>query len=131
MTPKTIKACMNKRIKKKWIKALESGEYAQGKGALCVEPDDPKDDTRFCSLGVLCEIYAQEMNIPWEESYYYGQLMMEEEPHTLPLQVVDWADLLDNDPIVRLHDGSKKRISEANDMEMSFLKMAKIIKEQL
>lgn len=43
---------LNKKLKHKWLKALRSGEYKQGKGHL-------KDDfygATFCCLGVLCEV---------------------------------------------------------------------------
>lgn len=37
---------MPQELKTKWIEALESGEYTQGKGALC-------DEGSYCCLGVL------------------------------------------------------------------------------
>lgn len=40
---------MDQAIKKKWVKALRSGEYRQGSGVL-------KDGRKFCCLGVLCDI---------------------------------------------------------------------------
>ena len=40
---------MDQRIKKRWIKALRSGEYEQGRGQLC-------KDNKFCCLGVLYDI---------------------------------------------------------------------------
>lgn len=39
---------MNKEIKQKWINALVSGKYQQGKGKLC-------RDNKYCCLGVLAE----------------------------------------------------------------------------
>ena len=41
---------MNKSIKQKWLKALRSGEYEQGKNRF-VTPEEEYD--RFCCLGVL------------------------------------------------------------------------------
>ncbi len=41
---------MNPELKSKWVGALRSGEYKQGKTAL-----RSKDD-KYCCLGVLCEI---------------------------------------------------------------------------
>lgn len=41
---------MNKRLKDKWVKALRSGKYKQGKGKL-LGPNN-----RFCCLGVLCDV---------------------------------------------------------------------------
>lgn len=40
---------MKKKTLKKWLKALRSGEYDQGKDYL-------KVDNCFCCLGVLCDI---------------------------------------------------------------------------
>ena len=40
---------MDKELKAKWVKALRSGEYAQGTGQL-------RDGDSYCCLGVLCEI---------------------------------------------------------------------------
>lgn len=42
---------MKARYKTKWLKALRSGEYAQGRGVLCAANDDREHD--FCCLGVL------------------------------------------------------------------------------
>lgn len=41
---------VNKKQLKKWIKALDSGEYEQGYGSL-----NPKDNT-YCCLGVACKV---------------------------------------------------------------------------
>lgn len=40
---------------RRWIAALRSGEYAQGKSSLCVAKPDGQPD-RFCCLGVLCDV---------------------------------------------------------------------------
>ena len=44
---------MDKRLKTRWLKALRSGEYEQGRGKLAVETDS---GARFCCLGVLVDI---------------------------------------------------------------------------
>ena len=51
---------MNKSLKKKWIKALRSGEYVQGRYRL-VTPC--KDYDKFCCLGVICDV----MGVEFEE----------------------------------------------------------------
>lgn len=43
---------MDKRLKKKWVKALRSGEYEQGRGHLC-------RDGKYCCLGVLCVVAGE------------------------------------------------------------------------
>lgn len=45
---------MNPEIKKKWVDALRSGKYTQGRGYLRDE------NNRFCCLGVLCDVLAPE-----------------------------------------------------------------------
>jgi hypothetical protein len=49
---------INANIKKKWVAALRSGEYKQGRGWL--RQIDAKGVERFCCLGVLCDIYTKE-----------------------------------------------------------------------
>ena len=44
-----------KRTSRRWIKALRSGEYVQGDGVLCRDPRG-SSYSRFCCLGVLCDI---------------------------------------------------------------------------
>jgi hypothetical protein len=44
---------LDKKFKKKWIKALRSGDYVQGTGKLCtVKPSGAK----YCCLGVAAEL---------------------------------------------------------------------------
>ena len=45
---------MDKKIANMWIKALESGDYKQGKCAL------RNDNDCFCCLGVLCDLYDKD-----------------------------------------------------------------------
>lgn len=49
---------MKKRVLTKWLKALRSGKYKQGRGALC--QIDKKGTESFCCLGVLCDLYNKE-----------------------------------------------------------------------
>ena len=43
---------MDKELKAKWVTALRSGKYSQGKGALL-------RDGLYCCLGVLCEVQGR------------------------------------------------------------------------
>lgn len=45
---------MNKEFKAKWLTALRSGEYKQGRNFL--RQTNPNGKDRFCCLGVLCDI---------------------------------------------------------------------------
>lgn len=46
---------MDHEIKAKWVEALRSGKYKQGKGFLKYHNYDLGTDS-YCCLGVLCEI---------------------------------------------------------------------------
>lgn len=51
---------MEKELKQNWIKALRSGKYKQGIGALCRV--DANGETSYCCMGVLMEvIYGEDV----------------------------------------------------------------------
>jgi hypothetical protein len=82
---------MNSTIKKKWIAALRSGEYTQGKKQLHTK------EGSFCCLGVLCDLYLKEKGLVWEEDsdgegyeLVYGDRRYITIP---PLNVREWAGL--------------------------------------
>jgi hypothetical protein len=56
---------MNKRMKKKWVTALRSGEYEQGKDHLVTVDQDGTE--RFCCLGVLCNLSTEAGYGEWSE----------------------------------------------------------------
>lgn len=49
---------LHPEIKTKWLEALRSGEYKQGRSLLHYKTDEGEDC--FCCLGVLCDIAAKE-----------------------------------------------------------------------
>jgi len=53
---------MNAEIKERWVKALRSGDYIQGKGALRRTEGGIH---KYCCLGVLCDILAKETSHKW------------------------------------------------------------------
>lgn len=57
-TGKEIDVRLPIAFKRKWVKALRSGEFKQGSSALKedVSPDNDRVDYRYCCLGVACEI---------------------------------------------------------------------------
>ena len=54
---------MDKKIKRAWMKALRSGKYKKGLGAL-----HPTDDT-FCCLGVLAKIQGKKIPVDMTQSH--------------------------------------------------------------
>lgn len=79
---------MNKEIKARWIEALRSGNYEQGKYYL-------RRGDSYCCLGVLCDIVKDEVNYNWmpvQDSM--GTLYkFDEADEILPKVVADYADL--------------------------------------
>ena len=53
---------MNAKLKQKWIKALRSGEYVQGKKTMVRQTKDGHDE--FCCLGVLADLMGAEFDGP-------------------------------------------------------------------
>ena len=86
---------MNPIIKQKWIEALRSGEYSQGKFRLY-------DGQRYCCLGVLCDLYLKENNQEWKvlsnNQIYLDGSYIDLESETLPLPVKEWAGIEDSIP---------------------------------
>ena len=84
---------MNKRVKKKWLKALRSGEYIQGDDQLCqphwIETEDGRDeksgDFAFCCLGVLENLYHEEKGTSFTERAQRASYHCD--------AVAEWADL--------------------------------------
>lgn len=123
---------MNPRIKSLWVAALRSGKYRQGKNALTNGRRGAQ--RRYCCLGVLCDVYAQETNVPvgrvvtssssWKEAMVRSNDVMQ----YLPCEVRDWATLKDSDPSI----DSGCSASEANDdLNWNFNQIATAIEANL
>ena len=118
------KTKMNKKIKAKWIAALRSGKYIQGRRRLRISGYMGAD--KFCCLGVLCNLHAeahpriaQAQTSPRE---YLGHSAM------LPPKVMQWAGLRPGfgEDIVF---GSF--LAGMNDSGMDFNQIADVIDTQL
>lgn len=122
---------MNQEIKKQWIEDLRSGNYVQGTGSL-------QEDGTFCCLGVLCDQYAKEKNVPWvkrDEYRLYSKLGLLQdgvvEAALLPENVKRWAGLEDFNPVI-IYSGETSTLASLNDKYiLTFLEIANIIEEQL
>lgn len=92
---------MNSTIKEKWVAALRSGEYSQGKSWLRSPPrvsTSPNPHT-FCCLGVLCDIYQKETGKgEWRpptngHHYHFEDGVGDESRTSTPAQVVIWSNI--------------------------------------
>lgn len=116
---------MNKQIQQQWVDALRSGEYRQTQYRLRL-------GNRFCVLGVLCDLYAKEFDIPWtqhppnEIRYFLG------EKGVLPWKVIDWSDIIgDYSREGSIIPGLNMTPSHLNDTGSTFLQLADLIEARL
>jgi hypothetical protein len=85
---------MKKSVMKQWVKALRSGEYAQGKLRLCTVGGGKFD--YFCCLGVLCDLYQQKVgDLKVTEGFSWGGYSLQYNGLTgsLPKKVRDWSGM--------------------------------------
>lgn len=103
---------MNKRVKTKWVKALRSGNYRQGRGRL-------REDGRFCCLGVLCDVskLGRWPSAVHEPSYVTRRGIPCDA--FLPVEVSEWAGVnrIAQGYLVNLNDGGNAFNEIANYIE--------------
>lgn len=100
---------MNPEIQEAWAQALESEEFPQSHGGLCVIDVDADGDKRpYCCLGVLTELYRRAhpehnrdwMRITWSSDR--SKMQFGEDSNFLPLEVQEWAGLSNFNPITNI-----------------------------
>jgi hypothetical protein len=122
---------MNKRIKTKWLKALRSGKYKQGKGGLA--KPNRLGNIKHCCLGVLCDIYLKEHKQKWnpinkEDDEKLLSIGRSRETALLPPNVTLWAGLKEDNPILK---STHESLAGLNDAGLTFKELAKRIEEEL
>jgi len=127
---------MYKDIKKKWVNALRSGEHSQTQGNL-------KDDTGYCCLGVLCDIYSKESGEVWQPTIAPDEKIIYEIHNsygTLPTAITNWAGTNSDSPYVKIKiidpKGNTEKINVSldqlnDDYHYNFSQIADIIEAQL
>jgi hypothetical protein len=121
---------MNPEVKAKWIKALRSGEYEQGRGHL------RSISNCFCCLGVLCDIYQKEHpETEWVVADYDKRVYEFDQESQVPPESVwkEWAQLDEPNPVVTLSNSlyTEGSLAGMNDLGDSFDQIANIIEEHL
>lgn len=108
---------MKRSIARKWAQALESGEYKQARHAL-------RKGDKFCCLGVLCNIHAQEhpeIAVQQKRKQHYLN-----EDAILPHPVQEWAGLATPNGKLKSYDA----LTVLNDYtELTFPEIAKVIRK--
>ena len=115
---------MNHEVKEKWVKALRSNEYTQGKNYLnCGD--------KYCCLGVLTDLYVKETGQEWKK-YHTDLKSFENKTCVLPKVVVDWAGLTkDVGDDVIVNDYPSSLVGCNDGLELSFNQIADLIESQL
>ncbi len=112
---------MNPTIKSKWIKALRSGKYKQGKGAL-----RPTTNT-YCCLGVLTDLYTKETKTEWTKLRACKHYALADYTELLPFNVQKWAGLDNDSGMYDLSSLSEDNDGNENTKPKSFTQIANII----
>jgi hypothetical protein len=109
---------MNKNAKK-WVKALRSGKYKQGRLHLT---QIVKGEERHCCLGVACVLYAKE-HPDFSVRVDHNKVMYDSHSYSLPSEVREWLGLKEVDgtylrgrgSLIGLNDASKRNYNYIAD----------------
>ena len=115
----------------KWVDALRSGKYTQGRKAL-------HEDNEFCCLGVACDLYSKEVSGTWVKepdgsTGFYFMVNGYSSQDNLPMPVGEWLGLNTNDGflIPDSSPGVAQSLIELNDnFRFDFKKIADVIESQ-
>lgn len=130
---------MNPEIKAKWLTALRSGEYRQGRNVLKQQFDE-NDAPQFCCLGVLCDIAIKDgLNLTVNDINEYEDTdaiiwSFDDHQELLPRAVMEWAGMdSDNPALPNPEDEGHPTtdIASLNDNGMDFENIADIIEREL
>ncbi len=114
---------MNKEVKDKWLAALRSGEYTQGREYL-------KNEDNHCCLGVLCELYIKEHpEAAWKQEH--GVNRIDGESGTPPVSVTSWSGI-DSFNGILMYEHPFCKLAEMNDEDnKTFEEIADYIEKSL
>ncbi len=116
---------MKKAIKKRWIKALRSGEFSQTTGEL------KSRSGGYCCLGVLCELHRRSkagQGNQWEGKLFDFYL---DESAVLSREVMQWAGLEDDDPRLGRYTATAHNDGCDGAKAKSFKQIANLIEKHL
>jgi hypothetical protein len=135
---------MKKNIANKWIKALTSNKYKQGRNVLCHQGANKQ--YKYCCLGVLCDLYTKDSDIAKNPK---KQLEVEKEKfqlvankkavnvllyndtmEILPNEVIKWAGMKSSDgEVFNSKLDESITLAEMNDTGSSFEEISEVIKK--
>lgn len=115
---------MRKEVKDKWLAALRSGEYKQGKNQLI-------DGDNYCCLGVLCDIHSKTVKkkgVRFKDNMYFDGIYY----NTIELteRVQKWAGINSELGTFKYKNGKQSSLASLNDDKgKSFKEIANIIEK--
>jgi hypothetical protein len=132
---------MKKTVMKKWVRALRSGKFKQTKNRL--KRTNAKGKVNHCCLGVLCELYNDEMIKNKKEklkettqpsSYDEKQVThsFDGTDSILPKKVMNWSGLFTEEGEFNISLTTKSgpcSLSEMNDEGKRFTTIANFIEK--
>ncbi len=116
-TEQTNDVRLPKRFKRKWLKALRSGKFEQGRGDL--EKKNLEGESTYCCLGIACRIQHPRIKIKggWIDKENFKRLRDIDVPEILK------GDGESNQVVEKLAD--------MNDSGKSFAEIADFIEKEL
>lgn len=106
---------MKKDVKERWVAALRSGDYKQGRKRLRTLEDS------FCCLGVLCDVVHPDVWVKREDDDCYA-IQEGNSPHShfsgyIPINLADELGIDDSQQsvLVQMNDCKKKSFAEIAD----------------
>ena len=118
---------MNENVER-WVKALRSGEYKQGAGAL-------RSGDQFCCLGVACDLFDSSGWRPSANHFLDSYLMNGiVRVGALPEEVMHWLGLSDSSGYLVTRGGGYIQgqwvsLADANDGGATFEEIADLIED--
>lgn len=121
---------MNENVKK-WVAALESGEFQQVKGFL-------RAGDQYCCLGVACELYRREVGgVHWRdiggEHLGVKELCLDfggSASSWLPTQVREWLELRTTNGHFARPEETPNSLASLNDKGATFKEIAAVIRSE-
>ena len=134
---------MTKRLKEQWARALESGEYVQGRGKLCATAkigtaSEFPEELEWCCLGVLADIAVEGEWRVQEAEVTSSTLIKEFRRKEEWILHMDGANQWDSDMLpaavrdaLGMTDDEAKFFADKNDRDKwTFETLAKYIREE-
>lgn len=119
------------RNAKKWVAALRSGKYKRGKEQLGLVVNEKTMATKYCCLGVACELALKAGVVKKKFVGEGGLVTYDGHSSWLPPAVQEWLGLRkDNGEFVPKKRQKRDSLAELNDSGKSFSYIADFIERE-